>query len=183
MRSVALVLLFSGAASTTLRGQVSVRAPSASETRLYARTLSMTDSRTFNRAVVDSALATTWSPLRAAAALAIGQLGSAHGLPGATTLRELLRDVDRQVASNAAYALGLLRDSASVPALERALAGTPRVAREAAWALGEIGAPARAAILRGLASPGADDARMMQLLLAAAKLRPVPVAELRPYLA
>ena len=93
-----------------------------------------------------------------------------------------MRDTDVTVASNAAYALGLLVDSMSVPALAIALDDRPRVAREAAWALGEIGAPARAAILAGLAKPGDDDARMIQLLFAAAKLRPVPVAEIRPYL-
>jgi HEAT repeat protein len=102
---------------------------------------------------------------------------------GAAILRGLLNDRDFTVASNAAYALGLLRDSASVPALSAALSANARVAREAAWALGEIGAPARTAILSGLAVPGVDDARSIQLLLAAAKLRPIPVKELKPYLA
>ncbi len=143
----------------------------------------MTDSRTYDRAIVDSALAASWGPLRAAAALAVGQVGAPHGSAGAELLRSLLADRDFRVASNAAYSLGLLVDSASVPALAIALTGAPEVAREAAWALGEIGAPARAAIIRGLAVQGTDDARMIQLLFAAAKLRPVPVAELRQYLA
>jgi cyclophilin family peptidyl-prolyl cis-trans isomerase/HEAT repeat protein len=142
----------------------------------------MTDTRTYEQATVDSALASSWQPLRAAGALAIGQVGAAHGMPGAPTLRALLDDADTVVASNAAYALGLLVDSTSVRLLQRALEGRPRVAREAAWALGEIGAPARSAIVYGLSKPGTDDARMIQLLLAAAKLRPVPVAEIRPYL-
>jgi cyclophilin family peptidyl-prolyl cis-trans isomerase/HEAT repeat protein len=62
------------------------------------------------------------------------------------------------------------------------LKGDPRVAREAAWALGEIGAPSRAAITAALASPTSDEARTIQLLFAAAKLRPIPVASARPYL-
>lgn len=149
---------------------------------LYARLLAMTDSRTFDSPLVDSALASTWPPLRAAASLAVGQVGATHGIAGAPKLRELLGDHDLTVASNAAYALGLLRDSASVPSLVSALGGPSRVAREAAWALGEIGAPARGAVTAALKSPGADEARTVQILLAAAKLRPVPVTEIRRYL-
>lgn len=163
--------------------QARSRGPSATDTRLYARLLAMADSRTFDRALVDSTLASPWQPLRAAGTLAVGQVGASHAIGGANILRALLNDRDLTVASNAAYALGLLRDSTAVPALSAALSGNARVAREAAWALGEIGAPARAAILLGLSKPGVDDARSMQLLLAAAKLRPVPVKELRPFLA
>ena len=142
----------------------------------------MTDSRTFDRALVDSALATSWPPLRATASLAVGQVGATHGSAGAPLLRELLNDADITVASNAAYALGLLRDSASVRPLCSGSGRTSRVAREAAWALGEIGAPARAAVINALSSPGSDEARTIQILLASAKLRPVPVAEIRRYL-
>ncbi|MFN2602113.1 MAG: peptidylprolyl isomerase [Gemmatimonadaceae bacterium] len=142
----------------------------------------MTDSRTFDKPLVDSALASKWAPLRAAAALAIGQVGSSHGSAGAPVLRELLGDRDYTVAANAAYALGLLRDSASVLALSSSLGGPAPVAREAAWALGEIGAPAREIIVVALGTPVTDEARTIQLLLAAAKMRPVPVSQLRPYL-
>ncbi len=171
------------AVSGTAASQQPARAPTPVEVRLYARLLAATDSRLYNRALVDSALTSTWSPLRSAAALSVGQVGAPGGLQGAAILRSLLDDRDLRVASNAAYALGLLVDSTSVTALATALNGAPALAREAAWALGEIGAPARGAIIRGLAMQGTDDARMIQLLLAAAKLRPVPVAELRPYLA
>lgn len=169
-------------AAAEAHAQPPVRNPSSSEVRLYARLMSMTDTRTFDRLLVDSALAASWHPLRASAALAVGQTGSPAGNAGARRLRSLLADPDETVASNAAYSLGLLVDSVSVPALAAAVEGRARVAREAAWALGEIGAPARRAIVAALRSPGEDDARTIQLLFAAAKLRPIPMVEIRPYL-
>jgi len=160
----------------------SPRVPAALDTHLYARVLGMADARVFDMPLVDSALAARWMPLRAAATLAIGQVGAANGKPGAPRLRQLLSDSDPAVASNAAYALGLLVDSGSVESLATALRGRAVVAREAAWALGEIGAPARSVLTRALANRVSDEATTIQLLLAAAKLKPVPVAEVRPYL-
>lgn len=158
------------------------RAPAEREVMLYARLMAMTDSRSLDAALVDSSLASTWAPLRAAAALAIGQTGAARGMAAVNVARRLMSDPDLTVASNAAYSLGLLRDSLGVGTLASALTGPARVAREAAWSLGEIGGPARSIILAALASPGADEARIIQLLMAAGKLRPVPVEEMRPYL-
>jgi cyclophilin family peptidyl-prolyl cis-trans isomerase/HEAT repeat protein len=158
-------------------------AQTADDVRLYSRLMAMTDSRTIDLDLVDSALASKFRPLRAAGALAIGQVGPSHGKPGLPLLETLINNADASVSSNAAYAIGLLRDSSSIPVLSKALTAPIRTAREAAWALGEIGAPARSAILRGLAKPSFDDALAIQLLFAASKLRPVPVAELRPYLA
>ena len=181
---VALASLVFAAAAVEATAQGASQARSRRDVGLYARLLAMTDSRTFDAAVVDSALGSSWAPLRAAATLAIGQVGSSHGMPGAPRLRELLADRDLVVASNAAYALGLLRDSTpvAVSALAAALGGPPRVAREAAWALGEIGTQARSTIVGALAAPGADEARTIQLLFAAGKLRPVPVEAIRRYL-
>lgn len=158
------------------------RAPSRAEIVLYSRLMSMTDSRSWDKPLIESVLASTWRPLRAAGALAVGQIGRAHGLPGLTLLHPLLTNPDTEVGANAAYALGLLRDSVSIGPLAAALSGSPVVAREAAWALGEIGTPARAAIVTALAIPPADDALAIQLLLAAGKVRPIPVSEVRPYL-
>jgi cyclophilin family peptidyl-prolyl cis-trans isomerase/HEAT repeat protein len=93
----------------------------------------------------------------------------------------LLKDLDLTVGARAAYALGLLRDTASVSDLSTALGANHEVSREAAWALGEIGAPARATIISGL-NGRHDHDTAIQLLLAAAKLRPVPIADVRPYL-
>jgi cyclophilin family peptidyl-prolyl cis-trans isomerase/HEAT repeat protein len=151
------------------------------EVNLYARLLAMTDTRQLDMPLVERALSNQWRPLRAAATLAIGQVGTEVGKPGSAQLRSLLKDADANVGANAAYALGLLRDTASIGDLSTALAANQEVAREAAWALGEIGAPARAAIVAGLKSPR-EDGTAIQLLLAAAKLRPVPIADLEPYL-
>src|SRR2546429_5414187 len=157
------------------------RGVGARELDLYARLLAMTDTRRLDTALIDRALANKWQPLRAAATIAIGQIGSEHGLSGAPRLRALLSDHDVTVAGNAAYALGLLRDSAAVANLAAALALDHQVAREAAWALGEIGAPARAAITNALKSQHDDDVTI-QLLLAVGKMRPVPVVDIRSYL-
>lgn len=161
---------------------VSASAQTPEDARLYARVLAMTDSRSYDPLLIDSVLASRWTPLRAAGVLAIGQVGPPHGKPGQPTLESLLSDTDGAVASNAAYALGLLHDSTSVPALSAALSGRVRTAREAAWSLGEIGAPARGAILKALSKQPVDDALAIQLLFAASKLRPIPVPELRQYL-
>ncbi|MDQ6718748.1 MAG: peptidylprolyl isomerase, partial [Gemmatimonadota bacterium] len=155
------------------------------ELTTYARLLAMTDTRTLDLPLVERALSAKWRPLRAAAALAIGQVGAPTGTPGAARLRALLRDRDAAVAANAAYALGLLRDTASVATLTAVLGsanGAHDVTREAAWALGEIGAPARSAIVTALGSKGTDHDTMIQLLLASAKMRPIPVSAIRPYL-
>jgi cyclophilin family peptidyl-prolyl cis-trans isomerase/HEAT repeat protein len=151
------------------------------EINLYARLLAMTDTRQLDMQLVERALSNHWQPLRAAATISMGQVGPEVGKPASTRLRSLLKDPDLTVGANAAYALGLLRDTSAITDLGTALAANHEVAREAAWSLSEIGVPARAAIVAGLKSRRDDDTAI-QLLLAAAKLRPVPVADLEPYL-
>src|SRR5215210_6211603 len=99
---VASLLFASAAANANAQGAAGNR--SRRNVALYARLIAMTDSRTFDAALVDSALASSWGALRAAATLAIGQVGASHGLTGAPRLRALLSDRDLVVASNAAYA-------------------------------------------------------------------------------
>jgi cyclophilin family peptidyl-prolyl cis-trans isomerase/HEAT repeat protein len=169
------------AAPAPAHGQRLPGGASEQDVNLYARLLSMADTRQLDTALVATALSSRWQPLRAAATLAIGQVGPEAGLRGAARLRSLLKDPDVTVAGNAAYALGLVRDSASISELSAALASRHEVAREAAWALGEIGAPARSTITAGLKTPRDHDTSI-QLLLAAAKLRPVPVPDIEPYL-
>ena len=153
---------------------------SPSDITSYGQLLAMTDTRQLDTVLIDRLLSSSQPALRAAAALAIGQVGAEQGIRGAARLRALLDDRDPSVASRAAYALGLLRDTAAVRALANSLSRASAVAREAAWALGEIGAAARNALTSALI--GTHDAGTnIQLLLAAAKLRPVPVAEIRRY--
>ena len=162
-------------------GQELPPAIGASEVNLFARLLAMTDTRQLDMALVDRALASKWRPMRAAATLAIGQVGTESGMVGASRLRALLKDHDLAVAADAAYALGLLRDTASITDLGAAVALNREVAREAAWALGEMGASARTTIVNGLKLDHDHDTAI-QLLLAAAKLRPIPLADVKRYL-
>ena len=181
LRKTLLLSLVSGVVPVAAAAQRQSASVSDADVALYASVMAMTDTRTLDMSLVERALARKWRPLRAAAALAIGQVGPEVGAKGAPRLRPLLGDSDPKVAANAAYALGLLRDSLAVADLSATLDWDREVAREAAWALGEIGAPARAAIIDGLARPRGADVSI-QLLLAAAKLRPVPVADVEQYL-
>lgn len=176
-----LVLLSAGLAVFISGPAMAQRTPGTlddGEIRLYGQLLAMTDTRALDTALIDQLLATRSRQLRAAATLAIGQIGAEQGSRGLSRLRALLRDADPNVAARAAYALGLLREPVVLSDLATALSAAPVVAREAAWALGEIGDPARKAITSALARDH-EDGTAIQLLLAAAKLRPVPVADIR----
>lgn len=179
-KQLAAVMLVCGVAANA-GAQKMAGGVSAADTRTYAQLVAMTDTRQLDSALVDRALASPWQPLRAAAALAIGQVGAEHGLSAISRLRLLLQDKQVSVGANAAYAIGLLRDSASIQTLSAALAGNHEIAREAAWALGEIGAPARGAITSALNISHPTDVTV-QLLLAAAKLRPIPLVDIKPFL-
>jgi cyclophilin family peptidyl-prolyl cis-trans isomerase/HEAT repeat protein len=176
---VAILLMTSVSFAAAAQNPESPIAPG--DVTAYAQLLAMTDTRQLDTVLVDRGLASRWPSLRAAAALAIGQVGADRGMIGAPRLRALLTDRDASVAANAAYAIGLLRDSASIRSLNASLSSNHVVAREAAWALGEIGAPARNAITAALKTSRQSDVTV-QLLLAVAKLRPIAVAELRPFL-
>ena len=185
---------------------------SAEDVRTYARLLAMTDARAVDSGVIAAALGSTSSPMRAAGALAIGQLRARAHLPRLLTL---LSDPDTVVAANAAFALGLLRDSTTVAALtSRIVARAPAaVSVETAWALGELGAASRSAIDSLLVAinaprpvvavepvrvsardagqppvltppplPPIDPRVTSALLLSAARMRPLPVAAIAPYL-
>jgi cyclophilin family peptidyl-prolyl cis-trans isomerase/HEAT repeat protein len=153
---------------------------SSDEIALYARVLAAADRRdpdtaTFARAVRDKNPA-----LRAAGLRAIGQV---HVIAQLSLLEHTLGDQDTSAAATAAYALGLLRDSTTVAPLAAAIATPVTESVEAAWALGEIGEPARHAITTALAQPDREPAPVTEaLLLAAAKLHPVPIEAVRPFL-
>lgn len=149
--------------------------------REYAMLLRMADSRTLDTAVADRGLASTSVAVRAEAVRAIGQVGRAAAAPRIPLLRSLLRGTSASVAAQAAYSLGLLRDTASIADLVEALTWSAPVSREAAWALGQLGNAARGAIVDALARGHKDPGTRVQLLLAAAKLSPVPAQSVIEY--
>lgn len=159
---------------------------------LDAQLLQMIDRRIQDTIVVDAVLADSSAARRTRGALSIGnvKIRARYGV-----LRRLLTDVDTAVAASAAYALGVAKDSGALPALARAVAGAPdAVAREAAWSLGELGEASREVLVLALGSsdvPLRTNSAAAQrsptvraaLLLASAKLRPVPVSVVTPWLA
>ncbi len=167
-------------AALALAAACAAQTPAVDASR-YARLLQMADQRQLDTALVLGILRSGSPPERAAAARAVGQV---HGASLAPQLRELLADRDTAVAANAAFALGLMKDSVSLAALSQALTGAPTVAAQAAWSLGAIGARAAASIDTALAAhtprPAAVSAA---LLIAASRLKPVPVARVTPWLA
>src|SRR6476469_6943015 len=153
-------------------GRVAPVSPLApADVALYARVLAAADARRPDSATIDAATGSTTPAVRRAGALAAGQL---HLRTSAPMLRALLRDADSSVAARAAFAIALLRDTASIAALDSALSFPEPVAIQAAFALGEIGERARAAIVARADSAPAGV--RVELLLATAKLRPVPPA-------
>ncbi|MGE0813110.1 MAG: HEAT repeat domain-containing protein [Vicinamibacterales bacterium] len=89
--------------------------------------------------------------IRRRAALAIGRVGLADGVPLLVAL--LADDPDPDVRAMAAFALGLLGDGAAAPALLPALSDAdPRVQGRAAEALGLIGHKPAAGSIAGMAA-------------------------------
>ena len=187
--AAAAVVLLAGCAT---RGGVAAVGSAANEVPLRARLLRMTDTRTFDSALVQEAVGRGAPATRAAAVLATGQVRARSAGPW---LRRFLTDADTSVAANAAYALGLIRDTASIDALRSALDREDPVAIDAAWALGEIGQPALGTIEAALQSrlefapppsgmtvPRRSTASTVSLLYAASKLRPMPVSKIREFL-
>ena len=84
------------------------------------------------------------------------------------------------MAANALFSLGLLKDTASVGVATLALRATAASAREGAWLLGELGESGRPAIELALRDSTLASPTRGALLLAAARLRPVPVAAVLP---
>jgi cyclophilin family peptidyl-prolyl cis-trans isomerase/HEAT repeat protein len=101
-------------------------------------------------------------------------------------LRDLTRDADSVVASSAIFGLGLVRDTSAVSVLASIVRTSGAAAPAAAWALGEIGAPASDTIAALLAeSPkrtAASRATSRELLIAMSKMRPLAVAAIAPFL-
>jgi len=170
-RALALGIAGLGVAACATARLAPASALAPADVAVYARVLAAADARRPDTAAIAAAIASGNAAVRREGALAAGQL---HLRAAAPALRALLRDADSTVAARAAFSLALIRDSASIAALDSALSYAAPVASQAAFALGEIGEPARAAIIAR-----ADSALPLvraELLLASAKLRPVPHA-------
>ncbi|HET7583275.1 MAG TPA: peptidylprolyl isomerase [Gemmatimonadaceae bacterium] len=151
------------------------------DVRLYAQVLRMADEREVDTAL----LRTAWrSPSQAVRVEAVRAAGQVHATVLRAEIERLITDADTAVGATAAFALGLLRDTSSVPALSRAVrSAAPTVAREAAWALGQLAPASGGAIASLLSSDSLPGTVTGELLLAAARVRPVPVDRVRPWLA
>jgi cyclophilin family peptidyl-prolyl cis-trans isomerase/HEAT repeat protein len=136
---------------------------SAAEIDDAALLLRLEDRREFNAAMLQAAARSNQASTRQRAALAAGRIGAPEGRP---LLRVLLADRDTAVIAAAAFMIGQLRDTASVPRLieliDTAGAGLrPSTTAEAAAALGRIGtAAARDAIASFLLSADTSDIRL-----------------------
>jgi cyclophilin family peptidyl-prolyl cis-trans isomerase/HEAT repeat protein len=111
----------------------------ARQVDVAARLLRLEDRREYDEATLASA-AGGGPELRRRAALAAGRIGDRRATPLLVTF---VADRDSAVAASAAFALGLMRDTAAVPALAATLrtgdiASRPTVIGEAALALGKM---------------------------------------------
>jgi cyclophilin family peptidyl-prolyl cis-trans isomerase len=151
---------------------------SDADVQTLALLLEAADTRRADTTGIDQALSATTPFVRAFAARTVGQIGISAR---AARLRALVADPDSMIAADAAFSLGLLRDSAGVGALASGLARQPTVIAAAAWSLGELGESARSAIEQVLRT-GQPKAAVSDVLQAAAKLRPVPATLVTAYL-
>ncbi len=159
-----------------------VRAAPPDDPRLVARArlLRIEDTRGDEPAFVDSMLWGDDSRLRAAAALSAGRIGARVHIPA---LHALATASDTAAAASALFALGLLKDTSALTIAEAALRRGPTVGVEGAWLLGELGEAARPALVAALSEAGIGTAARAALLQAATRLRPVPAAQIIPFVA
>ncbi len=147
------------------------------DVQVLAALLEAADTRRPDTTLVDQALTSPTPFIRAYGVRVVGQVGISAR---AARLRSLVAGPDSMIAADAAFSLGLLRDSAAVPMLSDALAGQPTVVAASAWSLGELGERGRPA-LEEVLQRGQPRSALPEVLQAAAKLRPVPAALILPY--
>ena len=109
-----------------------------------AQLLRLQDRREFDLAALQRSARDPDSLIRAQAAVAIGRIGDAAGVP---LLVPLLDDPDTTVRAQAAFSLGMLRDASAADELARRVEAFPAVASgadqaEIVTALAKIGGPA-----------------------------------------
>jgi len=153
----------------------------AEQVSLYAQLLQMADLRSLNESLVQSGVASSSAAVRAEASRALAQLVQSSREQVLPLLRKYAAHGDSAVAANALFGLGLARDTASIAALTTAVRREASEGEAAAWALGEIGAPAASALsalLAGHLSPTVT----VQLLVAESKLPSMDARAVMRYL-
>lgn len=155
-------------------------AQNVSPLTVRARLLRIEDTRRDEPAFIDSLLDGKDPDARAWSALTAGRIGARSHL---AALRRAAVSADTQPAANALFALGLLKDTSAISIAVEALRAVPAVSIEAAWLLGELGAAGRGAIVAAIGDTTLTAPTRGALLLAGARLRPVPTAAVLPWLA
>lgn len=137
LRGIASALVALIVAATSLRAQ------SEATVEIIGGILAAEDARTFNRPLLEQALVHPDTLVRARAAMAVGRIGDAGGIE---LLAPLVEQGELNVAAPSLFALGLLRDTATVPLIVRRLGSAPALdlgaAVEGITALARIGGPA-----------------------------------------
>ena len=180
--SIVLIGLAVALGAPSVQGQQnrsSAASLSSGDVTLYARLLQMADTRTFDETLLRNGLDNSSATVRAEASLVLAQLVHTHRDQAMPLLRSMLGNRDSAVAANAAFGLGLASDTTSIGVLSdvvsRTATSAPSVAEAAAWALGEMGAPARQTLssLLGQRFPASV---MTSLLLGESNMSPLDVS-------
>ena len=143
-----------------------------------ARILRIEDTRRDEPSFVDSLLEHGRPAARARAALAAGRIGARAHIP---LLRRHVGDPDSAVAATTWFSLALLRDTGAVSSATSALHGPPSVAVEAVQLLADVGEAGRSSIIAALDDSSITPPVRSAVLLAAARLRPVPAIAVLPW--
>ena len=156
-RSVSLLLTLTALPGALILAQRPARPPlSTAEIADITRLVMLEDTRELDEAAIGQALRSTHPEVRRRAAMAIGRIAKPAGGALLTAARQ---DSDAAVVAAVAFAMGQLKDPATVGWLGELLTSpntTPDVAREAARSLGKIVVPESRAVLARYLSSAPD---------------------------
>jgi len=147
-RSTARALGIPALVPLLLFGAMEAHAQSAANIEAIAPLLQSEDSRLWAATTLEAGTLSPEPMVRRIAAMAIGRIGD---LRGTALLVPMLQDQDSSIHTVAAFALGLLRDTAAVAPLVTRLSAMPaptlETAREIVTALAKIGGPTASELL------------------------------------
>ncbi|MCU0625291.1 MAG: peptidylprolyl isomerase [Gemmatimonadaceae bacterium] len=171
-RRLALVAMVSG--SSVLAAQQGAPTLAPAQRDAWAGLLRLLDARDdADTTALDAALGAGDPSLRRAALRGIGQVRMRSRY---RVLRDAVAAADTGDAAEAAFALGLARDSLACAALQRGLARGGPVGVEAAWSVGELGTAC--ATVEAMLASAPDDGTKRRVLEVAGRARAVQVAPL-----